>query len=52
MIPKINVIMYCLNANKIQYLNELQIVEHCLGNTIVTTKVAATRAENGHKQDN
>jgi hypothetical protein len=32
--------------------NELQSAEHCSGNTIVSTKVTATLAENGHNQDN
>jgi len=39
--------MYCLNA-----INELQSVEHCSGNTIVSTKVVTILAENEHKQDN
>jgi hypothetical protein len=39
-------------VQKSSIINELQSVEHCSGNTTVSTKVVAMLAENGHKQDN
>jgi hypothetical protein len=53
MIHKINVIIYCLSTKtNISNTNELQNVELCSGNTVVSTKMAAALVENGNKQDN